>query len=469
MTEEELAQSVFKAKPKLKDTIDGYGANTYAAYLKEKCPRANQDIRDHFLDEIFFRAFNKIVERFFGPRFRAEAKEELTKTFFASTAEHGGILCHPFFSDSFLSRALHTKTCNDELVLTLACSGISLDNSSYARGLVFHDNELNEVRLHIKSLKEQHSSVYVCQPYTKEDILRVYSEIENSKLSPSQKKVLTSLVHNVFDREDQYSLTTYDEQTIRPNWLLPKHIRGFEHLEHLFLSQELLVSELLQQHLHNNTFLTSLLLDPQTQKEYLEHFEGKTGAHNNTKGTFLFWGVSEKNVRIPLHYSADGWYTKEGNLFLKRDAETILEALQQKRIFPCMALTFITLSFVHQITCSGGFSQINYLGELKDGHAKLSPSTVTDSIATDIFTADIVLNTLEKDTIRVPATLLDIILYQDDTTYARFIEATEQVTLKDAIWAMMPEYYKIITGESVDQTHFPLPPATLHVKRDTYI
>ena len=86
MTEEELAQSVFKAKPKLKDTIDGYGANTYAAYLKEKCPRANQDIRDHFLDEIFFRAFNKIVERFFGPRFRAEAKEELTKTFFASTA-----------------------------------------------------------------------------------------------------------------------------------------------------------------------------------------------------------------------------------------------------------------------------------------------------------------------------------------------------------------------------------------------
>lgn len=473
MEQRDILNTVFDAKPKLRDLIDTYGNTSYLSYL-ETIPAHTTTVRDTAMDEIFFRAWTPLLRQYFDARLTAELTDELKKNFFASTADHGGPLCHPFFANAFFARAEDCLARNRELVLTLPCSGVSLDNSSFPRGLFFHDKNLNIVRLHIKSLAERHDSVYSTSPYTKEDIIRIEQEISLADISNEQKRILVSLVKDIFDRDDQYTRATYDEQMVRVNWLLPKYVKGFEHVEHISIGQEMLVRELLLLHLDTDSLLAKLLLTTTMQTTYVETFAGITGAHTDEtrRGTHLFWGLDTDGVRQQLSIGDDGWYTIAGSLFLKRDKESLQQALRENRIYPNMALTFITLSFVHKLACGGGFSQINYLGEMKEACEKLCDTTghtLNEIPKTNIFTGELVVNVLEKDGISVPATLLDTILYQDDTTSATLKQAYSTTTLKDALWAMMPEYYKIVTGESVDQTHFPLPPATLHVKRDTYI
>jgi hypothetical protein len=371
----------------------------------------------------------------------------------------------------FCTSTPHTEKKNRELVLTLPCSGVSLDNSSFPRGLFFHDNSLRVVRLHFKSLGERHDSVYATSPYTQDDVVRVLNEIQNTDISREQQRILTSLVKDIFDRHDQYERKTFDEQMVRVNWLLPKYIPGYEHVEHISIGQEILVRELLLLHLESDTYLSHLLLDADAQTLYTDAFEGIVGAHTigEHKGTHMFWGLDEAGVRIQLTMGPDGWHTREGALFLARDKDSLVRALTERTIYPSMALTFIVLAFVHGITCGGGFSQINYLGDMKKAFEKLETALGWKSIAlpeTNIFTGELVVNVLEKDGQTVPATLVDTILYQDDTTATRLSQAYSTTTFKDALWAMMPEYYKIITGTAAENIHFPLPPATLHVKRD---
>lgn len=473
MEQANILDTVFGAKPNLRTLVETHGEASYLSYLHAQAhtPISNSDTA---LNSLFLKTWEQLMRQHFDARLATELTDELKKNFFASTADHGGPICHAFFTNAFFARALHAHSQGKELVLTLPCSGVSLDNSSFPRGLFFHDKNLNIVRLHIKSLAERHDSVYSTSPYTKDDIARMEKEISTADISNEQKRILTSLVKDILDRDDQYARTTYDEQMIRVNWLLPKYVRGYEHVEHISLGQEILTRELLLEHLETDSLVARLLLDADVQNTYRELFDGVAGAHTDTanKGTHLFWGLDAMGVRQQLSLRNDGWYTRDGELFLSLTKESIFAALKEKKIYPNMALTFIVLCFVHKLTCGGGFSQINYLSEMKSAYEKLCAAvgyTPGELPKTDVFTGELVITVLEKDGVTVPATLLDTILYQDDTTSATLKDAYKTTLLKDAIWAMMPEYYKIITGEPIEQIHFPLPPATLHVKHDTNI
>ena len=476
MEQKNIVDTVFGAKPNLRTLVETHGEASYLSYLHTQTDATILD-RDDAMDALFMKVWEQLMRQYFDARLTTELTDELKKNFFASTADHGGPICHPFFTNAFFARALDAHSQSKELVLTLPCSGVSLDNSSFPRGLFFHDKNLHPVRLHIKSLAERHDSIYSASPYTKEDIAHIEKEISTIDISNEQKRILVSLVKDIFDRNDQYARATYDEQMVRVNWLLPKYVHGYEHVEHISIGQEILVRELLLLHLDSDTFISKLLVDNEVQKVYKDVFDGIAGAHTTTpqKGTQMFWGLDNDGVRQQLSIADDGWYTTTGSLFLKRNKESLRQALIEKKIYPNMALTFIVLCFVHKITCGGGFSQINYLGEMKSAYEKLCASvghTPGELPGTDVFTGELIVNVLEKDGVSVPATLLDTILYQDDTTSQVLKHACNTIPLKDAIWAMMPEYYKIITGESVDaQTmkEFPLPPATLHVQHDTNI
>ena len=58
----------------------------------------------------------------------------LAKNYCVSTAEHHGPMGHPFFFQSALLRGLE----NPDTIINLCTSHVSLGNSSYPRGLVFH-------------------------------------------------------------------------------------------------------------------------------------------------------------------------------------------------------------------------------------------------------------------------------------------------------------------------------------------
>jgi hypothetical protein len=61
--------------------------------------------------------------------------ESLSKNYAVSTAEHHGPLGHPFFFQSAILRGLVNP---EEAIVNLCTSHVSLGNSSYPRGIVFH-------------------------------------------------------------------------------------------------------------------------------------------------------------------------------------------------------------------------------------------------------------------------------------------------------------------------------------------
>jgi hypothetical protein len=119
-----------------------------------------------------------------------------------------------------------------------------------------------------------------------------------------------------------------------------------------------------------------------------------------------------------------------------------------------MALSFLILSFYYGLVCGGGFSQINYLGDMRQAYLNLlndveaeeSEKDLARSIKTNLFRGEFVLATLETFKERVPASGLDLALYGNERTAERLEEMGRNFSLRDAVATMMPEYHKIITG-----------------------
>lgn len=464
----ELETIVYNKKPELKKLVALYGEESYETYLKN-----NARVRNTSPDvsmTIFWKAYEHLIRTFFDSRMYFETKDALTKNFFASTADHGGPLCHPFFSNAFFARADMARQENQELVFTLPCSSVSLDNSSFPRGLFFHDENLHVVKLPLKSLRYRHESVYATKPYTTDDIQHIQEKISALTLSPARKHLLRNLITNVFAPVEQYQFDTYDEQMVRANWKLTKYIQGYESIEYISFSQEMLVRELILQGSDTLIPLQDMLYNKEVQKEYLEHFADIDGAHskNNKKGTHLFWGLTNRGVRFPLYIQEDGWYRQDGTLYIRRNKEAVRVALENNHLFPCMSLCFIVLTFIHGLGVGGGFCQINYLGDMKKAYTILEKKfnwPHQDTPKTNIFTGEYIGHVLEKNGKKIPATLVDVILYQKDTTLLEWKNSISTTPLRDSIFAMMPEYYKIITGKTVTNLEFPLPPPTIHIAK----
>jgi hypothetical protein len=63
---------------------------------------------------------------------------------------------------------------------------------------------------------------------------------------------------------------------------------------------------------------------------------------------------------------------------------------------------------------------------------------------TSSLCGDLMIGFLELPSGRVPATGIDFALYSDETSRARFIEATRSLTLREALQMMLPELYRIL-------------------------
>ncbi len=85
--------------------------------------------------EEFLAFLNTYVSQRHGEEMTTIVVSALSRNYAVSTAEHHGPMGHPFFFQSALLRAVSQP----ELpVINFATSHVSLGNSSYPRGLVFH-------------------------------------------------------------------------------------------------------------------------------------------------------------------------------------------------------------------------------------------------------------------------------------------------------------------------------------------
>ena len=139
----EITNKLLNRKPGLRKTIEIYGSKTLAEYsnMLDNTP-AN-------MSQELLRAIQDC-----SSSYSIEAAKDITEKNLLHTADHLGILNHPFFWCSKIT-ANPTK-----LVLVLATSNISPTNSSYPRGLYWHNSELKHVRAPLLSQSHRRFALY---------------------------------------------------------------------------------------------------------------------------------------------------------------------------------------------------------------------------------------------------------------------------------------------------------------------
>ncbi|MBP9732294.1 MAG: hypothetical protein KBD29_02430 [Candidatus Magasanikbacteria bacterium] len=450
----EIKKKVLESTPHLKKTLEHKGGLKLLTYFEESVTFSNPVPLER--QEELLCTVKEMIERLINPEIAETAITQLRKHYYASTADHHGPITHPFFVNSHLAQSVAYQKHQLRYMFVFSCGGISLNNSSLPRGILFHDAELNKKQLNFISLKHRHHPVFSFPAYTKKDI--------DTNIS----KKLDTILSDVYTKEKVLNFTKYSDQITYSNYLLWKKIPGQENMNLIYLEQEEIVNQLLlQYHLNTQTFLTRLLTDESILKIFEECFDGIQGAFSSKTrtGTLLFWAIHE-GKRKQLKRRKNILESLDGLYQVSLTPEGITEAIKKQELMPSMALSFIILSFYYGLTCGGGFMQVNYLTYLKKAYIKLlrrieknDEIILIDPIKTDYFCGEFVFATIKGKRI-AHASSIDLLLYGNSDTARQLQELAEVGTLSEAVDHMMPQFYRILYGEeaTVDLPEYTFPP-----------
>lgn len=469
MSLQEVKQVVLKHRPILGTVLERYGNMSVFDYfqrivLAERRPFNNERY------ETLLKTLQEKVVGLFGEDIIAGLHRELGSHYFASTAEHHGLISHPFFLNNTLGQALAQPT-DKKIIISLSCGNVSLNNSSFPRGIFFHDSKLHEQRFHFFSGRYKHCPVFGLKAYGHEQQQRLQQELVKMKISTNTHERLIPVINNFFSSE-VLAQSFFSDQLTLINERIWKLIPGQEHTRLIYVEQEEVVRRLLlSHHLHHSDIIHDILFIQSVRQLFVEHFENIVGAFNTNQqhGSFLFWSLYE-GERKSLWYQDGHLVSADKKIKLSLEPDVIASGLEQRTLIPTMALSFIVLNFYYGLTCGGGFSQINYLGEMKQAYLALLQTagyneelSYVQAQVTDIFCGEFVLAVLASQHASTPASSLDMILYGQENTHQALSILAKEASLNSVVDAMMSEYYKIIVGTYPRMEHPILPRATLYV------
>lgn len=385
------------AHPELHAILKTHGSKTVMEYIDFVNTQVQSLDFSYFSErfEEFSEVYTQTVTPILGASVAQRSLETLKKNRLVSTADHQGVINHPFSLSSTYARTLHALE-SHESVVTFSCASVSLSNSSFPRGLLLQDTHNETKKIYFKSLAHKLHPVYVEEPVTRFDASRAIDTLSSVALSDKEKRVLLTSCKSIFLSDTFLALSDFDTQSTYGSWALWKEIPLCQKTDLIFLSSERIVSSLLIHcHLGKDTLLWSLLSDEKTRSLFVEYFDGIQGAFSTKekKGTHLFWGV-ENSVRVSLFVEGNTLVTGDGRVFLELTQDQIHTALVSKRIIPAMPLVFIALSFYYGFVCGGGFSQVDYLGDMKRAWIRvlhtLKPEEIShvEGLPTNVYLGD---------------------------------------------------------------------------------
>jgi hypothetical protein len=469
---EKLRELIFARRPILQEIIHKHGHKSLYEYGQDYLDvNLNSTILER--QQEFISVFYEEVKKILGADIAQSAAEQLKKYYFVSTADHHGPICHPFFLNSNLIIASSYQGHDDPLlkhVIVLSCANISLNNSSFPRGLLFNgaiDEKIQMQRLSFLPSNAHSSTVYNFRPFTESDITKVYRVIEDkrrtSQVTNAVADMLRDTVRDIYATDDILQRKDFSEQVTVTNYRLWNSLFGKSDLPHpslIYLEQENLVTQLfLRYHLFADTAVHRVLFQPEYESLVYKYFENIMGAFSRKEkwGTYFFWGVDEgKNYRIHLWRHGDKLVSDDGAFTIPLTPEAIRDALLQKRIIPSMLLIFLILSFYYGLKCLGGVNQVNYLTLMKQAFIDMQTETgdmVSVEACRDVQTKEFVdgptiafLSGLRKEI--VPAASLDFLLYGNEHSWEHIINLSKSITLDEAFSPLLPEYYPIMYADS---------------------
>ncbi len=465
----ELREAVLAKKPVLRQILEKHGEQSLFRYAQDYFDvNINGPIRER--QDEFLATFSKSVSRLLGSEAAHSAVNQLRKYFFVSTADHHGPICDPFFLNSNLLTATtyyHNSDPALQNVIVLSCANVSLNNSTFPRGLVYTTNKNGKAERHRLSFlpSNAHSStVYNFRPYNERDIEKLYDllrvKVKDGAITQDIANQLNLILKEIYSCAPAMAATSYSDQVTITNDLLWKKFFAkspdFKPPRLIYLEQESLVIDLLlEHHINHDTIINHFLFDDAYEPMIVDYFNGIMGAFSKDRdwGTYLFWGHSkDSNYRVPLWKEGKYLVSKDGTTKIELTAESLATALKNKELLPSMMLIFLTLSFYYGLKCLGGFSQVNYLTYLKNAYIKMQADlgnyrsieacarAQTKELGEDMTIALARINGNQELSM---ATGLDLILYGTDKTWPTLVTQAHNVSLNKAIDQMMPEFYRV--------------------------
>ncbi len=374
----------------------------------------------------------------------SRAKEAIEKDGWVNTADHHGLLFHPYFFPSALIRS-NPKINTSRCTVTLPFGGISLSNDSFPRGFALHDAVGVLRRIIFKSLQEKHLPVYALDPITQDVLKREQQRISKIVFPLRTRDRLDALFFEFQKDERVWNQTTYSAQLTVMNSILWKVLFEETRGDFVYLEIETVVRNvLLNKHLARETSIYNLIFNPNWRESFINLFSGVFGSHNPNGGSHLFWFIDHKKGRREgLRIVGNTLVTKDGQVSIELVPENITHLLKARVLMPTTALTLITLSGVEGLTCGGGLSQVHYLPNiLRQWKALLTQYGLpTHTIPSDIIlSGDGTPFRFGEGETAPLAMLFDLIVNTKDID--EVIQHTiENVTLNEAIDALLPAFY----------------------------
>jgi hypothetical protein len=467
-----IREQVLDKRPFLREIIRKRGKKNLYGYAKEYIEvNLNNPIRKR-QDELIT-AFREEVAARLGDRIAKEAAVQLENYYYVSTTDHHGPICHPFFINGNMMAAAPYFEHNDPLlkyVIVLACANVSLNNSSYPRGLIFNsyaDGKITEHRIPFFPAKERLCPVYGHHAYGAEDMAKfkqtLYGLVESGKVDRREADRINGIIEDIYLDPKVLESASFSDQITKTNFRLWKEFFGSHEKKApglIYLEQEWLVAKLLvKHHIDNDTIINHCIFDDRYEPLLNHYFEGIMGAfsRNEKYGTYLFWGLPEgAKYRIQLWKEGNYLVSDDGAFKMEITPANIKQALEKRQLIPSMMLTYIVLSFYYGLKCLGGFSQVNYLTHMKNAYIKMLVDRgnyrsieVCARAQTKEMCGDMTIAFLGGPSGEmVPATGLDLILYGDEKTWPTLVQESKEIGLEEAINPMMPEFYPIVYNES---------------------
>lgn len=468
---ERLREKVYARRPVLHEIVQKRGSKKLYEYATEYADvNINQPIlrrQDQFLG-----TFKKEVERNLGAEVAESAVRQLKKYYFVSTADHHGPICHPFFLNANLISSVPNLDHHDpdlQNVIVLSCANVSLNNSSFPRGLLFHSTVRGETKMHrlaFSTCTSRLSPVFNFPASTTADMDRVQKNISEKVRKGEVRREdgdkISALIDEIYRTPEVLTAPSYSDQITRSNFHLWKKFFSPNHATPpnlIYVELETLVSRLLiEHHLGTETTISHLLFHPDYTPLIEKYFDGIMGAFSvgEKYGTYMFWALpKDAKYRIQLWKRGDELVSDDGSYRVKLTPDSIRAALERKELIPSMLISYILLSFYYGIKCLGGFSQVNYLTFMKNAYIKMQADlgeyenievcarSQTKELGGDVSIAFI----SDSHGKLIPATGLDLILYGTENTWRVLVEQSKLISIEEALNPLMPDFYRIIYTE----------------------
>lgn len=463
---ENLKKKIYKARPIFGKIIKKHGQKSLYDYSKLFLD-LNIDPILESRRPICLNIVKGEVEKRLGPKVAEEVQRQLLKKPLVSTMDHHAFIDHPFWVNSNLVASLpYSESKALKYLVVFSFAGVSLNNASgYPRGILFHGGEHGEgplMRLPILPDKWKMRTVYGAPAFTREDLERSKKTLKEKQkegiISAQRTDKIIERVFGELQKDDILQSEDLAHQITKLNYnFWPQFFADNNEMPNLIyieaetMVREILIQEVLQD---KDCLISKIFFDDKVRKLALEYFEGIPGTFSKKDewGTYFFWTVDDKGHRVRLVLEDDKLVSKNKNLEIAMNPESLIEALRTRQIFPSTMVIYLTLSLHYGFKCLGGFSQVHDLTEMKSAllHTlvdlgKYKEIHAVCRIQTKEYGSYSVLSYIENEKKELtPATGIDMFLSNNKMTSAQYRSMSKEVNLEEMLAPMLAEMFTVV-------------------------